>query len=159
MLVVVLNDALLFAATPDLASMLLASRHFSAVAAGIVARRTLRAVWIRQLGGQVNISTAFVMPTGSTSFQAVTLSASDDVDNALRPLRLGGIVEVFRLQTHVLAYRWFVDVLSSVVVGGIVSRTLRLHLSNDVSIESIYALVKRFHYVEVWNKGWDVERN
>ncbi|KAH7718611.1 hypothetical protein AAVH_13927, partial [Aphelenchoides avenae] len=149
MLPVVLNDALLFASTPDLASVLLANRHFSAVASGIVARRTLRAVWIRHFHvSQVHISTAIMTPSGSTSFEALTVSASDDVDKTLRPLRLGGIVEVFRLQTRALDERWFTDVLSSMVDGAIVSRTLRLHLSNEVSIASIYALVERFHYVE-----------
>lgn len=149
MLAPILEDALLFARTPDLAAMLLASRQSSSVAESVVAHRTLRAVWIRQLGGQIHVQTAFVTPSGSTSFQSVNLSASDDVEAKLRPLLLGGIVEVFRLHTRTLADRWFVDVLSSLLAGGIVARTLRLHLSNELSIESIYALVERFHYVKV----------
>ncbi|KAH7689607.1 hypothetical protein AAVH_40394, partial [Aphelenchoides avenae] len=149
MLSSVLNDAFHFASTPDLAPMLLANRRFSAEAGGIVTRRTLRALWIRHfVPGQVHITTALVTPIGPMSFPEVTLSASDDVENIMRSLHLGGIVEVFRLQTHVLVERWFADVLSAMLTGGIVSRTLRLHLSNDVSIGSIYALVERFHHVE-----------
>ncbi|KAH7718614.1 hypothetical protein AAVH_13930 [Aphelenchoides avenae] len=158
MLSSILNDALLFASTPDLAPMLLASRRFSAVAAGIVARRTLRAVWIRQYAGQIHFSTAFVTASGATSFQFAILSASDDVEDKLRSLLLGGIVELFVLPSKVLAERqqqfdWFVDALKSLLVGGIVSRTLRLHLSNDASLDAIYAMVERFHYVKVGKRA------
>lgn len=149
MLSSILNDALLFASTPDLAGIVLTSRDFFAVAEGVVARRTLRAVWIRLCPGQIHLSTAFGTPSGSTSFQSVTLSASDDVEHELRPLQLGGIVELFVLPTDALADRSFAESLFSLLGGGIVSRTLRLHLSNDVSLDSVYALVERFHYVKV----------
>ncbi|KAH7718609.1 hypothetical protein AAVH_13925 [Aphelenchoides avenae] len=155
MLSPILNDVLLFASTPDLAAILLASRHFSAVADGVVARRTLRAVWIRQLGGHIHVSTAVSKSSGATSFQFEVLSASDDVEQKLRPLLLGGIVELFVLPANALADRsqkfdWFVDVLRSLLVGIVVSRTLRLHLSdNYTSFDSIYAVVERFHYVNV----------
>lgn len=161
MLSLILNDALQFASTPDLAPILLASRHFSAVAEGIVAGRTLRAVWFRLLCEQI-VTTALNMPSGPTSIQAVILSSSDDVETKLRPLLLGGIVELFALHTNALApfirqndgsqlENWFLDELSSLLVGGIVSQTLRLHLSNDASLDAIYAMVERFHYVKVWN--------
>ncbi|KAH7691355.1 hypothetical protein AAVH_40131, partial [Aphelenchoides avenae] len=83
----------------------------------------------------------------------VTLSASDDVEEKLRSLQLGGIVEVFVLHTIALSddtqsFGRFVDVLRSLLTGAVVSRTLRLHMSSDVSVDSIYAVVERFHYVK-----------
>jgi hypothetical protein len=85
----------------------------------------------------------------------VQLSESDNVEEMLRPLLLGGIIELFVLPTDALDGRldWFVDVLSSLVTGGIVSGTLRLHLSKHAaSVDSIYAVVGRFQYVKVRNK-------
>ncbi|KAH7684765.1 hypothetical protein AAVH_40727, partial [Aphelenchoides avenae] len=88
--------------------------------------------------------------SGSMPFQAVTLSASDNVEYRLRPLHLGGIVELFMLRANVLddRFRGFVDVLRPLLRAGVASRTLRLHLGNDVSVKTIYMVVERFHYVK-----------
>lgn len=154
MLSSILSDALSFVPTLDLAAMLHSSRHFSAVAEGVVARRTIRAVWIR-LAGPIHVSAAFAKPSGGASFQFATLSASDNVMQKLRSLLCGGIVEVFGLHANALAAHgqdlgWFADALRPLLAGVVVSRTLRLHMSKHAaSVESIYAMVERFHYVEV----------
>ena len=153
MLSSILDDALLFLSTPEFAAMLLASRHFSAVADGVVARRTLRAVWIRHYAGEIHVTIASSTLSGSRSIQGVVLSATDDIEKKLRSFLLGGIIDLCGVETRALANPWFGDVLRSLLGGGIVSRTLRLHLSNDASVDFIYALVERFHYVKVGIRG------
>ncbi|KAH7709745.1 hypothetical protein AAVH_22977 [Aphelenchoides avenae] len=154
----ILRDALLFGSTPDLAATLLVSRRFHAVAEVIVRRRTLRAVWVRQVGiGLIEVKVVANAPAGSTWLLTETLSEKDDVAAKLSPLLRGRIIGMFALHCDVLRLtrydkgyvKWFANSLCSVLDDVIVTQTLRLHLYPNVQLESIYNTVACFRYVNV----------
>lgn len=151
MLSEILTDVLRFVSATDLASMLLSSPRYSVVIEDVIARRTLRTVIIRN---DATVTTGARSPSGSMKLTSERFTASDDVEEKLRLVLHGSIVQSFNLQCNAVAQNakvcgWFAEALGSVLQSVVVSHSLRLHMRPGDDLDLVYAIVGRFRYVHV----------